>query len=343
VRRRRWPYVLGVLAVVAVAVVFRGDLTLLFSADRPVVTTLERDVVYVEPGAPRVDVAGIRQTFGRRPLAMVVLRPGSALAAHPDGVCKAVVDRIDNLIVAVNVGGEFRYGCESSDVPIVRNAFGWDFVQWEQHDSAVQYLPDDLRAQADQLAARYDADVTGGSLRYRPRTFHQPVTRYLLSGALLLLVVAGVVALDVGLNRSVRAATHHRAERARWRARRADLDASLSEVAMIMLDLSPPPPPTPTAARADPTGAAAAERDGDPASTPEDGDPASTPEAGPGVAGPSRAERRGRRRADRLAALSADYLTALADAERAAPGDDLSELEHRVAGLRERARTLERQ
>lgn len=298
VRRRKWPYVLGVLAVVVVAVLFRGDLTLLVSADRPVVTTLERDVVYVQPGAPHVDAAGIRQTFGRRPLAMVVLRPGSALAAHPDKVCDTVVGRIDNLIVAVDVGGEFRYGCESSDVPIVRNAFGWDFAQWELHSSAVQYLPGDVRGQADQLAARYDADVTDGSLRYRPRTFHQPVTRYLLSGGLLLLVVAGVIVLDVGLNRSVRTASQHRAERARRRARRADLDASLSEVAMIMLDLSPPVPAS-----------------------------AGTDE----------------RRAGRLARLSADYLLALADTERAGPDTELSELEHRVAGLHDRARTLERQ
>jgi hypothetical protein len=296
-RRRRWPYVVGVLAVAVVAIVFRGDLALLFSADRPVVTTLEQDVVYVEPGAPQVDAAGIRQAFGRRPLAMVVLRPGSALAAHANEVCDSVRDRIDNLIVAVDVGGEFEYGCESPDVPIVRNAFGWDFVQWEQHDSAVHYLRGDFRAQADQLAARYDADVTDGSLRYQPRTFHQPFSRYLVSGGLLLLVIAGVVALNVGLHRSVRAATEHRAERARWRARRADLDASLSEVAMIMLDLSPP------------TGA-------------------------PNPSPP--------RAADRLARLSADYLTALADAEQAEPGGDLSDLEGRVAHLRDRARALER-
>ena len=299
-RRRRWPYVVGVLAVAVVAIVFRGDLTLLFSADRPVVTTLERDVVYVEPGAPHVDTAGIRQTFGRRPLAMVVLRPGSALAGHPDKVCDAVRDRIGNLIVAVNVGGEFRYGCESSDVPIVRNAFGWDFVQWEQHDAAVHYLRGDIRAQADQLAARYDADVTDGSLRYQPRTFHQPFSRYLLSGGLLLLVIAGVVALNAGLHRSVRAAAEHRAARARWRARRADLDASLSEVAMIMLAVD--------AGRASRAGRH--QRDG--------------------------------RRADRLARLSADYLAALADAKQAEPGGDLSDLEGRVANLRDRARALER-
>jgi hypothetical protein len=297
------------LAVVALGVVFRADLTLLFSADRPVVGALERDVVYVEPGAPRVDTAGIRQAFGRRPLAMVVLRPGSALAAHPDRVCSAVTDRVDNLIVAVNVGGQFRYGCESSDVGIVRNAFGWDFVQWQQHGAAVQYLRDDLRGQAEQLAARYDADVTDGTLRYQPRTFHQPFSRYLLAGALLLLVVAGVVAVRLGTTRTLRAATHQRAERSLWRARRADLDASLSEVAMIMLDL---PPPTPTSAN---------------------------PSGGSGPAGRGNGARG---RAERLARLSADYLTALADAEAARPGADLSGLEERVGGLHDRARALER-
>lgn len=192
----------------------------------------------MEPGAGAVDVDGVRREFDERPLAVVVLRDGSSLAADPGDTCAAVSDRIEGVLVAVVVGGEFAYGCETG-LPLNVDEFGWDFVQWSLHGRATEFLAGDVVAQSAQLAARYDKDVVRGALDHEPRTFGTPASRHVLAAGLVVLVVGGVLFVYKGLDRSTHAVGRWRAARGRWRARRADLDAALGEVALIMVHLEP--------------------------------------------------------------------------------------------------------
>jgi hypothetical protein len=237
-RGRRWRLPVVLLAVVLLGVFLWPSLTLLISPVRPVVLALDQDVVYVEPGAGEVDVEGVRREIDERPLVMVVLRDGSELAEDPGETCAGVSGRIEGVLVAVLVGGEFRYGCED-DIPLNGDESAWDLVQWSVYDQATKFLEGDVVAQASQLAARYDAEVVRGALDHEPRTLDAPVSRYVLAAGLVVLVVGGVVFVYKGLDRLVQGVARRRAERGHWRARRDELDAALGEVALIMLDLAP--------------------------------------------------------------------------------------------------------
>jgi hypothetical protein len=235
--RRRLRILLAAAGIVLVAAFAGSDILLLFSPARPVVAGLDHDVVWVEPGAGTVDLAGMRVAIGDRPLAFVVVKADSPLAKDKSGTCDTVVKHIDGLMVAIVAGGTFAYGCESDDLPLNSDRFGWDFVTWERFDSATQFLGGDLRAQAQQLAAHYDSDVASGTLTRQPRTFHSPGYRYLLAGALALVVILAVLFLRTALARLAAKVARARAERAQWRDKRADLDAHLGEVALVMVDL----------------------------------------------------------------------------------------------------------
>lgn len=235
--RRRLRLLLAAAGIVLVAAFAGSDLLLLFSPARPVVAGLDHDVVWVEPGAGTVDLAGMRVALGDRPLAFVVVKADSALAKDKSGTCDTVVKHIDGLMVAVVAGGKFAYGCESDDLPLNTDRFGWDFVTWERFDSATQFLDGDLRAQAEQFAARYDADVASGTLTRVPRTFHSPGYRYLLAGGLVAVIVLAVLFLRTALARIAAKVARTRAARAQWQDKRADLDAHLGEVALVMVDL----------------------------------------------------------------------------------------------------------
>ncbi|BCJ36247.1 hypothetical protein Athai_37500 [Actinocatenispora thailandica] len=238
-RRPRWPIVVGIGLIVSILVATWSDLTLLVSPYRSVVDTLRQHVVYVQPGAGHVDTAAIRRAIGVRPIAVEVLEPGSAQAKDPGKACAAAVDRIDGLMVAVFVGGEFEYGCESDDLPLTVDWFGWDFVQWSVVSTATGYLTGDVAAQVNQVVLRYDANIADGSLLDHRRRFSVPTYRYLVAGGLVVLVVAGVFGVRAGLGRTVRVAARALVRRARRRARYAELDGELAEVALIMVELSP--------------------------------------------------------------------------------------------------------
>jgi hypothetical protein len=239
VRRPVWPIVVGIGLIISILVATWSDLTLLVSPYRSAVDTLRQHVLYVEPGAGHVDTAAIRRTIGVRPIAVEVLRPGSAQAKHPDKACAAAVDRIDGLMVAVFVGGEFEYGCESDDLPLTVDWFGWDFAQWSIISTATGYLNGDLAAQVGQVVMRYDANVADGSLIDHRRSFRVPTYRYLVAGGLVVLVVAGVFGLRAGLGRTVRVGARALVRRSRRQARYAELDGELAEIALIMVELRP--------------------------------------------------------------------------------------------------------
>ncbi|MEV0838568.1 hypothetical protein AB0I55_03315 [Actinocatenispora sera] len=238
-RRPRWPIVVGIGLIVSILVATWSDLTLLASPYRSAVDTLRQHVLYVQPGAGPVDAAAIRRAIGVRPIAVEVLKPGSAQAKDPGKACAAAVDRIDGLMVAVFVGGEFRYGCESDDLPLTVAWEGWDFTTWYIVGRATGYLVGDLAGQVDQVVLRYDADVAGGTLRDHRRRFAVPTYRYLVAGGLVVLVVAGVFGLRAGLGRTVRVGARALVRRSRRRARYAELDGELAEIALILVELRP--------------------------------------------------------------------------------------------------------
>lgn len=239
--RHRVKLLIAVAGIALVALLAGSDLLLLFSPARPVVAGLDHDVVWVEPGAGDVDVAGMRVAIGERPLAFVVLKADSPLAKDKADTCDAVAQRYDGMMVAVVAGGEFVRGCESDNLPLTVDNFGWDFVTWMVYDSATQFLHGDLRAQAEQLASHYDSDVASGKLIRQPRTFHFSGYRYLLAGGLVLLVILAVVFAESGLRRGARRVNRIRERRALWRDQRADLDTGLGEVALVMVDLPATP------------------------------------------------------------------------------------------------------
>lgn len=348
-KRPVWPIVVGIGLLLGILAATWSDLTLLVSPYRSMVDTLRRDQVYVQPGAGRVDTAAIRRSIERRPIAVAVLTPGTEQAKDPGEACAAAVDRIDGLMVAVFVDGEFRYGCESDDLPLTVDWEGWDLAHWLIVGRATDYLTGDVPAQVDQVVLRYDADVADGTVLHQRRSFTVPTYRYLLAGALVVLVVAGVFAARAGLTRGVRAGVRAVVRRSRWRARQAALDAELAEVALILVDASPAPTRSRSAAGAVDTACAVGSADvagvADVADAAGPGDPAGGADAvgvanvGGAVGGAGAADRR---YAERLGRLSADYLAVLADTEHADRNTDLDELADRIAGLAERARALER-
>ncbi|MCG8915432.1 hypothetical protein L6E12_06485 [Actinokineospora sp. PR83] len=235
---RRWLVALGVAAVVALSWV---DLLLLFSPARSAVAALDRDVVWVEPGVVGVDADGVRRAIGERPLTMVVVAAGSPLAADESEGCTAVTDTIDGIVNVLVVDGRFEHGCESDDLPLTTDRFGWDFATWTAYDNTTQFLRHDHRAMAEQLAAMYDNDLARGELLREVRAFHFPAYRYLLAVGLVGAVVVGVHGGSGLLERGLAHLDDRRRERAAWRERRADLGAELALVAMRMVHLPPAP------------------------------------------------------------------------------------------------------
>ena len=285
-KRRGWILLTALLAAVGLWFTVGREIALQLSDLAGPVDGLRHDVVYVDPAAGPVDTDAVRRAIGDRPVAVVVLSGSSPLADHVDETCSGVVDRIDGLIVAVIVDGEFEYGCESDDLPLTGNTtwLGWDYAQWLGHDYAVRYLDGDIVGQANELAVRYDASVADGNLTGQVRTFEPAAIRWVLAVALGMAVIVAAVLLYLGARRGWAGWQRRRAILTIWAEVHEDLELQLADVAMTLLALPEHPA-----------------------------------------------------RPKRVAELSADYLRALDDWERAEPGEDLVDLQNRVEGLVERA------
>ncbi|WP_424190056.1 hypothetical protein ACOBQX_14605 [Actinokineospora sp. G85] len=233
---RRYLYV---LVVALIGLLTWRDVLLPFSSARPVVAALDRDVVYVQDGITGVDVPGIQRAIGKRPVTVSIVTGDSAVAQDKADACRGVVDRIDGIMHVIIADGDFVRGCQSDDFPIVRNAFGWDFVTWSVYSDTTQFLKGDHRAMAEQLVAHYDNEVFRGRVLPDERVFTFSAYRYVFAAGLLVGMVLLVHFGTRWLSRGAAALAGRRAERVRWREQRADVESELALVAMRMVAQSP--------------------------------------------------------------------------------------------------------
>lgn len=242
------PHLARVFRIVLVAAILLAgwlvwpQLTLPFSSVAPIVADLRSDAVFVEDGAavPADTEQRVRETLGRRPAAMIVLREDSAFTDRPLDICTAVVDRLDDLEVMVSqVGRDFVAQCQGSDLPVLTTELRFDAGLGYALDRATQMFDDDIPGQAEQLALVMDAAVKGGRLADTERTFSAPVTAWLAAGGTVVAVIGGAVLLFWGVRAGGRAVVERRRRRAELAARYEDVDAVVAEAALVLLDVDP--------------------------------------------------------------------------------------------------------
>lgn len=242
-RRFTGPFRLAVVAALLVAGwLVWPQITLPFSQVAPIVTTLRADSVFVEDGAavPADTAQRVRETLGRRPAAMVVLAADSAFTDRPLDICTAVVDHIDDVeLMVTQVGRGFVAQCQGSDLPVLTDELRFDAGIAYTLDRATRMFDEDIPGQAEQLALVMDSSVRGGRLSDTERTFSAPVTAWLAAGGIVVGVVGGAVLLFWGVRRGSRALVTRQRRRAEFAAGYRDVEAVVSETAMVLLDIDP--------------------------------------------------------------------------------------------------------
>lgn len=218
------------------------QITLPFSGVAPIVADLQADSVYVEDGAdvPADTEQRVRDILGRRPAAVIVLARDSTYSDRPLDICTAVVDRVKDVEVMVTrVGSGFAAQCQGADLPVRIPDVRFDAGLAFSLDIATQMFNDDIPGQAEQLALIMDSAVKSGRLADTERVFRAPVTSWLAAGGIVIGVVGGAVLLFWGVRSGGRAVVARRRRRAEFRSRYEDVEATVSEAALVLLAIDP--------------------------------------------------------------------------------------------------------
>lgn len=232
-----------VLILIGWTVVAWPRLTLPFSADAPIVETLDTDVV-ADAGVGLTDEQkdGIRGAIGTRPITMVFLPTDG-----PDEytLCKSVSPRLPDVQLIIVKDADGRYGCTGDDVPVINQSSVSDDLRGLAYElrinAALRYVADPV-AKAQAAALVYDSMVNNGKLAPGDRELRTPWAQV---GRTLLIVVGvltGILLLLVGLRRL---ALYLRVRRTRRRDQervRDELDDALAELALAVVDAIPDDP-----------------------------------------------------------------------------------------------------
>ena len=232
----------GAIIVAAVLAGFLvwPQISLPFSGVAEIVSDLRNDSVFVEDGVTGVDEQQIREIFGRRPVAIIVLAQDTAYDDYPLDICTKLVDRIDDIELMISqVGDGFVTQCQGDDLPTRGTELGFDAGLGFTLDRATRMFQDDVAGQAEQLALIMDSAVKGGRLGFSERTFRAPFNAWLVAGGTVIGVVGGALLLFWGVRAGSAALVARRRRRAEFGSRYEDVEATVSEAALVLLAVDP--------------------------------------------------------------------------------------------------------
>jgi hypothetical protein len=230
---------------------------------RTIVDGLRTTSVHEAPGAPgKIDAARARQLIGDRPIVLVLLGT-EALPPSDDSFTQASYEMCDQIAAVVTTslvilyateedgeyGPSYCVGPEFSNPQNPVNAENYDFPLIGRAEVAWQYrvTEDDLFPQVEEFVFAFDEqaaqDYPNGVPRRAPVTPSPPTPDTLQTWQIVLSlagILAGTIALFVGLRLVGRLAARRGARDAETRHRTEATSARLNKLADVVLH--PPPP-----------------------------------------------------------------------------------------------------